>query len=464
MMTKTSKKCVRCKQVKYKSEFCLNKKVCQECEKQRDEQNKNKYGYRKCTICKRTKVVEEFDYLMKTCKECAKGRKSVIQTKNMNVIHCRYCNEETLNKSRICNKCLDTKKCIRCKQRKQLNCFTNTKVCNECIEVENQIKQQSKLKEIKVICKTCKNEYTILNRFLKKKHFVCEKCKEQKKQFLDSLDGQYVKCKFCNKDFLFITSQHISMCSDHTMTYLQYIEKFGRDSVWSEKYCNLLSMKCKEASERPEVKQKQKEAYNKYFENNKEIVLTRTERMRKSPKRLKNLLENYKNMSEEEHEKRSLASKNSWDNIEIRNNRILGLKSEKSLEARRRNIRICLQKAQPMISKPAQDLFDYLKQSGLDVRLEYPVRFYHLDIALLDSKINIEVDGDWWHGNPKFYPQQNKNQKRRISSDKSKTTYLTNRGWKVLRYYQSDLMQHGFNKVLIDIVSIKETQCLTKNV
>lgn len=292
-----------------------------------------------------------------------------------------------------------------------------------------------------------------------KKHYICLNCKKTKEVYIDSIPGDYVFCKFCNKSYLFLSKSHIEKCSNKQMSYKEYIDKFGRDSIYSEKYRFIIKEKTKEASNREQVKNKIKNGLKLYYQNNKQEVLLRTEKMRNSPNRIKGIRENFANMSIEEHEKRVEASKKSWQNEEIRERRLKGIRqSPKSIEARKKNIRVCLEKEQQIISKPARNLFDFLKKNGCNVQLEYKFDFYSLDIADPDIKLCIEVDGDWWHGNPKFYPVLNKNQKTRTDNDKRKNTFLSNKGWKVLRYWQSDILT-SFDKVLDDI-NIYKTEFL----
>jgi len=59
---------------------------------------------------------------------------------------------------------------------------------------------------------------------------------------------------------------------------------------------------------------------------------------------------------------------------------------------------------------------------------EYPERFTSIDIANPEKKIAIYVDGNYWHNYP-----FGKNQ------DKKVTKALTTMGWKVLRFWESDI-------------------------
>jgi len=307
-------------------------------------------------------------------------------------------------------------------------------------------------------CKICKTKK--LNTEFNYRSTICKICslqkenekklKEQKeKEYRDSLPGEYVICQFCKKEFMFLSGAHIEWCSKYTMNYNQYVEKFGRDAVWSTKYSLQQIKNSQEAGSRPEVKQKITEGLQKYFENNKEEVLQRTENMRNSPNRLPNLLEHYKNMPDEEKQLRSDAAIKSWERPSTRNARIKGLQSDKAKAARKANMQICLATEQPVISQPARDLFEALKSAGFNVELEYFLGFFHLDIAILEYKIDIEADGDFWHGNMNFYRTKDSIDDGRIvllqrqidrkNNDIRKNTYLTNRGWTILRFWQSEL-------------------------
>lgn len=58
---------------------------------------------------------------------------------------------------------------------------------------------------------------------------------------------------------------------------------------------------------------------------------------------------------------------------------------------------------------------------------QYPIHTYQLDFALVEEKINIEIDGD------QHYLDQ-----RIIKSDKRRTEYLETHGWKIIRIRWSE--------------------------
>ena len=63
------------------------------------------------------------------------------------------------------------------------------------------------------------------------------------------------------------------------------------------------------------------------------------------------------------------------------------------------------------------------------------------DFVIPTHKIAIECDGDYWHANPKIYDSNNLNntQKKKIQTDKFKDKYLKNKGWVVLRFFESEI-------------------------
>lgn len=69
---------------------------------------------------------------------------------------------------------------------------------------------------------------------------------------------------------------------------------------------------------------------------------------------------------------------------------------------------------------------------------EHEVGYYAIDEARPDLKVAVEVDGCYWHSCPQCGlngPREN------LRTDKSKTTYLINRGWSVLRFWEHEVNQ-----------------------
>ena len=67
---------------------------------------------------------------------------------------------------------------------------------------------------------------------------------------------------------------------------------------------------------------------------------------------------------------------------------------------------------------------------------EYEVGYHAIDEALPDLKVAVEIDGCYWHSCSQcglVGPRDT------LRVDKSKTAYLTGRGWSVIRIWEHDI-------------------------
>jgi ribosomal protein L28 len=84
------------------------------------------------------------------------------------------------------------------------------------------------------------------------------------------------------------------------------------------------------------------------------------------------------------------------------------------------------------------DLYVLLKKIGMDwLEFGFPYYFYELDIADTLYGVDIEIDGCYWHGCPQCGFKGRDNVK---SSDKRKDSFLTKKGWIVVRLKEHELM------------------------
>lgn len=62
------------------------------------------------------------------------------------------------------------------------------------------------------------------------------------------------------------------------------------------------------------------------------------------------------------------------------------------------------------------------------------------DFYIPDSNLIIEVDGDFWHCNPKKFPEPKyETQKRNLIRDKEKMEWAQENGYKLLRFWEDDI-------------------------
>lgn len=62
-----------------------------------------------------------------------------------------------------------------------------------------------------------------------------------------------------------------------------------------------------------------------------------------------------------------------------------------------------------------------------------------VDACIVESKIIIQFDGDYWHGNPNKFKTLDKRQTRRSTYDKSQDAYLTKCAYKIIRFWESEI-------------------------
>ena len=92
-----------------------------------------------------------------------------------------------------------------------------------------------------------------------------------------------------------------------------------------------------------------------------------------------------------------------------------------------------------------------LVKYGIKFEEQYQVSKYCLDFAIVDFKIDIEIDGE-----------QHYNEQRIIESDKKRNEFLQNLGWKIIRIRWSDykkLVDKQDRKDYIDSVINKIQTC-----
>lgn len=88
--------------------------------------------------------------------------------------------------------------------------------------------------------------------------------------------------------------------------------------------------------------------------------------------------------------------------------------------------------------------FALLDSVGLEYVKQYSVKSKFLvDAMALKSKLALEFDGDYWHGNPVFYKSPDARQVRQMKRDIARDIYLTSCGYRVVRFWGSDLKHNG---------------------
>ena len=71
-----------------------------------------------------------------------------------------------------------------------------------------------------------------------------------------------------------------------------------------------------------------------------------------------------------------------------------------------------------------------------------PKKYFIIDLCYPKHKLAIECDGDYWHTNPKIYDYPNKTQINSVKQDLEKNKFMTSKGFKILRFYETDIKQN----------------------
>lgn len=96
-------------------------------------------------------------------------------------------------------------------------------------------------------------------------------------------------------------------------------------------------------------------------------------------------------------------------------------------------------------TKPHLAMCDILDGMGVEYEEEYEYGMFSWDFCLIDSGIFIEVDGDYFHSNPKFYPDgpQTATQKMNKYRDWKKTEFIQQEGIVVLHFWECDVLNNS---------------------
>ena len=89
---------------------------------------------------------------------------------------------------------------------------------------------------------------------------------------------------------------------------------------------------------------------------------------------------------------------------------------------------------------------NFIKPLNLDFSTQFYIKDIqqYCDIYIPKYNLIIECDGDFWHVNPKKFPEGAKYdyQKKKIEKDKIKNEYLLNNGYKLLRIWEDDILHN----------------------
>ena len=86
-------------------------------------------------------------------------------------------------------------------------------------------------------------------------------------------------------------------------------------------------------------------------------------------------------------------------------------------------------------SYPEKYFTELFEKEGIKIEKNHRIGLYELDFFILDSKIDLEIDGDQHYLDNKI-----------VESDKRRTKFLEENGWKIIRIKWSEYKSKSFNE------------------
>ena len=126
-------------------------------------------------------------------------------------------------------------------------------------------------------------------------------------------------------------------------------------------------------------------------------------------------------------------------------------KKQTTRAARVREMRKRMKGSQEFGTSKLEERFakNFLDKLGLNYIYQYKMISIgrYLDFMLTDYHVAIEIDGDYWHGNPKLYEEKdlNKTQKWSKKVDEMKNKWCSRNGVPLIRIWEKDINEHPEN-------------------
>jgi G:T-mismatch repair DNA endonuclease (very short patch repair protein) len=101
-------------------------------------------------------------------------------------------------------------------------------------------------------------------------------------------------------------------------------------------------------------------------------------------------------------------------------------------------------------------VYEYVKSIKPNARYSVMLASYQFDIGIKENRILIEVAGDYWHGNPKYFNEDGTDGKRRLNEiqktkqhrDMEKTEWAISRGFTLIRIWECEVRDGTFKDKL----------------
>jgi len=100
---------------------------------------------------------------------------------------------------------------------------------------------------------------------------------------------------------------------------------------------------------------------------------------------------------------------------------------------------------------------DILTSIGVVFIHQYHVDGFDYDFYIPDKNLLIEIDGDYWHGNPTIYTELNNIQKKNKGLDKLKGIHANKRAINLVRFWEHDINNNRLEVIQKLIENLKQS-------
>lgn len=92
-------------------------------------------------------------------------------------------------------------------------------------------------------------------------------------------------------------------------------------------------------------------------------------------------------------------------------------------------------------TRPERIVYERLDAAGIEYLKQYPIFHWIVDAYVPSANLIIQVDGDYWHGNPSLTKQEELEPRirKRIGIDRAQEKWFEKSGYNLLRVWESEL-------------------------
>ena len=212
-------------------------------------------------------------------------------------------------------------------------------------------------------------------------------------------------------------------CSDDGMKFREYIQ--GHQSRVNNNWGhNINAVKKSSETRKRQFLNGERQVWNKGLTIDDERVKDNIQKVMSNPNRGNNISKSLTGVpkSQEHISKITLDRKKYWEAQRIRRSNYI------------KNLQYNSPSKLEILFKELLDI------NSIDYEFQYTIGWYNYDFFIKNTRILIEVDGDFYHCNPKLWPEPKYDiQKEVVNHDKIKNEIALQNEYKLLRFWETDI-------------------------